>query len=86
MPGFEGIEADRGSEAIPFETDLLLPHEIVPVRELKPFFPILTWKDAENRTLYDFGQNLAGFVALHRQRRNRCESEHRTFGDHRSRQ
>ena len=60
----EAIEAHKGSEAIPFETDVLVPHEIVPVRELKPLFPILTWKDAENRTLYDFGQNLAGFVAF----------------------
>ena len=27
-------------------------------------FPSLTWKDAEDRTIYDFGQNIAGYVAF----------------------
>ena len=64
MPGSKAIEADKGSEVIPFDTELLVPHEIVPVRELKPLLPILTWKDAENGRSYDFGQNLAGYVAF----------------------
>ena len=58
----------------------------MPVRELKPFPPILTWKDAENRRFYDFGQNLAGFVAFTVKGEAGRESEGRAFGDHRSRQ
>ena len=60
----ETLDANRGSEVIAFDTGLLVPHETAPVRELEPFVPVLTWKDAENRILYDFGQNLAGYVAF----------------------
>ena len=60
----EALDARSGSEAIAFDTSLLVPHETLPVRELKHFAPVLTWKDAEQRTIHDFGQNLAGYVAL----------------------
>ena len=60
----ERLEADRGSEVVPFDTELLVPHEIQPVRELESFLPVLTWKDGEDRILHDFGQNLAGYVAF----------------------
>jgi alpha-L-rhamnosidase len=60
----EGQSADYGAEAIQFDTGVLVPHETPPVRELAPFQPALTWKDAEERTIHDFGQNLAGYVAF----------------------
>lgn len=60
----EALPAGRGVEVIAFDTDLLVPHEVEPVRELGPFAPILTWKDAEERMIHDFGQNLAGYVAF----------------------
>ena len=60
----ETLEANSGSEVIAFDTGLLVPHETAAVHELEPFLPVLTWKDAENRILYDFGQNLAGYVAF----------------------
>src|SRR5262245_21811993 len=60
----EGAAADKGSQALAFDTDLLIPHEVTPVRELTPFRPVLSWKDAEERTIHDFGQNLAGYIAF----------------------
>ncbi len=41
-----------------------MPHETEPVRELPPFPPVLTGGTAEERTIHDFGQNLAGYVAF----------------------
>jgi alpha-L-rhamnosidase len=51
-------------EPVAFDTAILVPHETAPVRELAPFPPSLAWTDAEGRTIYDFGQNAAGYVAL----------------------
>jgi alpha-L-rhamnosidase len=60
----EALEAGDRCELIPFDSGILVPHETAPVRELEPFVPVLTWKDAEERTIHDFGQNLAGYVAF----------------------
>jgi alpha-L-rhamnosidase len=58
------LEPNGLSQAIPFDTSILVPHETAPVRELAPFAPVLTWTDAEGRTIHDFGQNAAGYVAF----------------------
>ena len=58
------LEATALSQAIAFDTSVLVPHETAPVRELAPFAPVLTWSDAEGRTIHDFGQNTAGYVAF----------------------
>lgn len=60
----EVLKADRGSEAIEFDRSVLLPHEVEAVCELAPFAPALTWHDDAARTIHDFGQNLAGYVAF----------------------
>lgn len=59
-----GLEPSGLSEAIAFDASVLVPHEIEPVRELAPLASILTWTDAEGRTIHDFGQNAAGYVAF----------------------
>ncbi|OWK22753.1 hypothetical protein AJ87_45040 [Rhizobium yanglingense] len=41
---------------------MLVAHETAPVRELPPIAPIDSWTDAEGRTIYDFGQNIGGYV------------------------
>ena len=82
----ERLHADRGSEVVAFDTGLLVPHEIDAVGELEPLPPVLAWRDAEDRVLYDFGQNLAGYVALRRQGRGRLAGDGRAFRNHRSRQ
>jgi alpha-L-rhamnosidase len=47
-----------------FDTVRLIPHETIAVQELEPF-PIHTrFEDAEGRTVYDFSQNIAGYVSF----------------------
>jgi len=58
------LEATALSQAIAFDTAILVPHETAPVHELAPFAPVLTWSDAEGRAIHDFGQNAAGYVAF----------------------
>jgi alpha-L-rhamnosidase len=58
------LEASALSQALDFDTSILVPHETAPVRELAPLAPQLTWHDAEGRTIHDFGQNAAGYVAF----------------------
>ena len=53
-----------GTAVLPFDTGILIPHETTPPRELAPIAPVKTWTDAERRTVYDFGQNHAGYVAF----------------------
>lgn len=53
-----------GTEVLPFDTGILIPHETTPPRELAPIAPVTSWVDAEGRTVYDFGQNHAGYVAF----------------------
>jgi len=52
-----------GTEVIPFDTAILVPHETAPVREMTPLSPTSFWQDAEGRWIFDFGQNLSGYVA-----------------------
>lgn len=53
-----------GTEVLPFDTAILLPHETTPVRMLEPLAVEKSWTDAEGRTVYDFGQNAGGNVAF----------------------
>ncbi len=47
-----------------FDKGTLLAQEATPVRELPAIAVVKSWPDAEGRTVYDFGQNAAGNVAL----------------------
>ncbi|WP_375452137.1 family 78 glycoside hydrolase catalytic domain [uncultured Devosia sp.] len=60
----ETLDAVSGSEALPFDHTTLVPHETAPVRELEALSVRETWQDEQGRTLYDFGQNIAGYVAF----------------------
>jgi alpha-L-rhamnosidase len=53
-----------GAEVLPFDTNVLVPHETTPPRELEPLAVQKSWTDAEGRVVYDFGQNAGGNVAL----------------------
>ncbi len=53
-----------GAAELDFDTGILVAHETAPVRELAPLAPVLSWIDAEGRTVHDFGQNLAGNIAF----------------------
>jgi alpha-L-rhamnosidase len=53
-----------GTQAIPFDTIRLIPHETTPVRELAPLPVVKSWTDGAGRSVYDFGQNSGGYVAF----------------------
>lgn len=55
--------ASAGSEAISFDVARLVAHETTPVRELAVLNPVKRWTDAEGREVYDFAQNIGGYVA-----------------------
>ncbi|WP_259444670.1 alpha-L-rhamnosidase [Neotabrizicola shimadae] len=52
-----------GVEVLAFDTALLVPHEAAGVREMAPLDPQETWADGA-ATVYDFGQNVGGFVRV----------------------
>ncbi|MEX2694969.1 family 78 glycoside hydrolase catalytic domain [Rhizobium mongolense] len=58
----ERLADTHGTVRLPFDKALLVAHETAPVRELPPIAPIDSWTDAEGRTIYDFGQNIGGYV------------------------
>ncbi|WP_309082996.1 family 78 glycoside hydrolase catalytic domain [Chelativorans sp.] len=57
-------EASAGSETLPFDTSILIPHETRPVRERAALPVVKSWEDEEGRIIYDFGQNSAGYVSF----------------------
>lgn len=59
QPATRGCTVDAG-----FDAARLIAHEINGVKELAPFAPISETRDAEGRTIYDFGQNVGGYVAF----------------------
>ncbi|GLQ12128.1 alpha-L-rhamnosidase [Devosia yakushimensis] len=64
---FDATFASRpreGVRSIVFDTRKLILHECAPVRELSPLDPIRQWRDTDGRTIYDFGQNAAGYVRV----------------------
>ena len=58
----EQITASEGVEVLAFDKNLLVAHETPPVQELAPLKPVESWKDAEGRDVFDFGQNVGGYV------------------------
>jgi alpha-L-rhamnosidase len=53
-----------GVEELAFNPAVLVAQECAPVREMPELAAIKTWQDAEGRTVYDFGQNIGGYVAF----------------------
>lgn len=51
----------HGVKVLDFDAGILVPHETGGVRELEPIAPVDCWDDASG-TVYDFGQNAAGYV------------------------
>ena len=62
--GLEDQAASMGSRVLPFDKSVLVAQEATPVRDLAPFAVVRSWQDGERRTVYDFGQNAAGYVAF----------------------
>ncbi len=59
------LPADKGSVALKdFDPGILVPHEIEAVQELDCLEPVSISKEPSGSTIYDFGQNCAGYVAL----------------------
>lgn len=57
-------QSTHGTQAIGFDTALLVAHETAPVVEMTPLAPVEQWTDAEGRVTYDFGQNVGGYIRL----------------------
>ena len=47
-----------------FDLGTLIAHEVLPVQELTPLYPQSARVDLEGRTVYDFGQNIGGYIAF----------------------
>jgi alpha-L-rhamnosidase len=52
------------ANVLDYDLTKLIPHETHPVQELAEIKPVRTFRDAAGRTVYDFGQNAAGYVAF----------------------
>lgn len=61
----EDAAADQGSvQHEDFNPSVLVAHEVNGVKELDLLRPVSSFTDTEGRTIYDFGQNAAAYVAL----------------------
>lgn len=61
----ENLVADQGTAPVSgFDHMRLIAHEIEPVQELEPLPVVASFRDAEGRTIHDFGQNSGGYVAF----------------------
>lgn len=61
----EGAVADNGVALHEdFDPEVLIAHEVNGVKELGALKPVSFFADAEGRTIYDFGQNTAAYVAF----------------------
>jgi alpha-L-rhamnosidase len=61
----EKLTADQGSAPVKdFNPAVLIPHEINGVKELAPLAVTASFKDAQGRTIYNFGQNSGGYVSF----------------------
>ncbi len=58
------LVADQGVEVLDFDPGVLVAQECAPVGEMPGLAAVRTWKDAQGRTVYDFGQNIGGYVAF----------------------
>ncbi|WP_244522904.1 alpha-L-rhamnosidase [Devosia sp. YR412] len=57
-------KVSAGSAVISFDQTRLVAHETTPVRELDVLPVVKQWNDAEGRPVFDFGQNVGGYVAF----------------------
>jgi alpha-L-rhamnosidase len=63
--GAQKLQTSDGSALIGgFDDARLIPHETTPVQELEPFPVASSFTDAEGRTVYDFSQNIGGYVSF----------------------
>jgi alpha-L-rhamnosidase len=60
----ENLPASSGAEALDFDKSVLLPAETNAVKELEPLAVVHSFQDTNGRTIYDFGQNSGGYVAI----------------------
>jgi alpha-L-rhamnosidase len=61
----EKLSATDGSALVTsFDDKRLIPHETTPVQELEAFPVASSVKDSEGRTVYDFAQNIGGYVSF----------------------
>ncbi|WP_370678290.1 family 78 glycoside hydrolase catalytic domain [Pleomorphomonas sp. PLEO] len=61
----EGAAADQGVALHEdFDPSVLVAHEVNGVKELGALKPASSFTDAEGRTIYDFGQNAAAYLAF----------------------
>jgi alpha-L-rhamnosidase len=60
----EGGAALHGARAIDFDSSTLVLHETNTVKELMELSVRSSFQDGEGRTIYDFGQNAAGYVTF----------------------
>ena len=61
----EGTFETAGTETLDFDTGKLVPQETGTVKAMEAIRPIADWRDADGRIVYDFGQNVGGFVRIH---------------------
>ena len=81
----EGLPADQGCVLHEtFDPAVLIAHEINGVKELDSLAPLAESRDEEGRTVYDFGQNIGGYVAfsVEGERGARVVVEHAEIVDH----
>lgn len=61
----EALAPSHGSALVDgFSKKTLIPHEVNGIKELPALKPVAEFGDPEGRTIYDFGQNSAGYVAF----------------------
>ncbi len=58
-----GIADTHGVEVLPFDKNLLVPHETGAVKELPPVAPVESWADGQT-TVYDFAQNCGAYARI----------------------
>ncbi len=68
-----------GVAVLDFDKSFLIEHEIDPVKELDPINVQEELKDDEGFTIYDFGQNVAGYVSLELSGNKDSKHSNRTF-------
>ena len=60
----ETLHAPHGCAVTDFDDATLVPYESTGVKELAPLAVVSSFQDPEGRTVYDFGQNSAGYVTF----------------------
>jgi alpha-L-rhamnosidase len=58
----EEISAGDSVDVLAFDKNLLVAHEAPAVQELEELKPVESWRDAEGRDIFDFGQNVGGYI------------------------